>query len=156
MGTWAACGAPGDDHAGDHLDRGSLLCFWLRGCLEGSPATMQSLESWSTAPEYRPFFRDKVWGGFGMLAPQTGLNTPGATDGVPDWNAACAGGGKGNASCSSRCWLVFVVCSRRRLDCLCGTCKPSAICVLCSTPLTVVTVLVRWSSLTIDTQATEP
>ena len=39
---------------------------------------MQSLESWSTAPEYRPFFRDKAWGGFGILGPETGLDTPGA------------------------------------------------------------------------------
>ena len=58
------------------------------------PSPRQSLESWSTAPEYRPFFRDKVWGGFGMLSqvvfhrerwmaammldPETGLDTPGA------------------------------------------------------------------------------
>ncbi|KAJ7874819.1 phospholipid:diacylglycerol acyltransferase [Mycena olivaceomarginata] len=26
------------------------------------------LESWSTEPEYRPFFRQKVWGGFNMLS----------------------------------------------------------------------------------------
>ncbi|KAF8160852.1 Lecithin:cholesterol acyltransferase-domain-containing protein [Crassisporium funariophilum] len=26
------------------------------------------LESWSTAPEYRPFFREKLWGGFNMLS----------------------------------------------------------------------------------------
>ncbi|KZT04731.1 phospholipid/diacylglycerol acyltransferase [Laetiporus sulphureus 93-53] len=27
-----------------------------------------SLESWSTAPDYRPFFRQKLWGGFTMLS----------------------------------------------------------------------------------------
>ncbi|KAG9312062.1 Lecithin:cholesterol acyltransferase-domain-containing protein [Chiua virens] len=53
-----------------------------------------SLVSWSTAPEYRPFFREKVWGGFNMLSqvvfnrerwmtammldPDTGLDSPGA------------------------------------------------------------------------------
>ncbi|KAI9574076.1 phospholipid diacylglycerol acyltransferase [Boletus coccyginus] len=53
-----------------------------------------SLESWSTSPEYRAFFREKVWGGFNMLSqvvfnrerwmsammldPDTGLDTPGA------------------------------------------------------------------------------
>ena len=31
----------------------------------------QSLESWSTSPEYRPFFRQKVWGGFQMLSQVT-------------------------------------------------------------------------------------
>ncbi|KAF9524019.1 phospholipid:diacylglycerol acyltransferase [Crepidotus variabilis] len=52
------------------------------------------LESWSTAPEYRPFFREKVWGGFNMLSqvtfnkekwiasmmldPDTGLDPPDA------------------------------------------------------------------------------
>lgn len=52
------------------------------------------LESWSTTPEYRPFFRQKVWGGFSMLQqvmfnkekwmaallldPVTGLDPPGA------------------------------------------------------------------------------
>ncbi|KAF9564814.1 phospholipid:diacylglycerol acyltransferase [Agrocybe pediades] len=30
-----------------------------------------ALESWSTAPEYRPFFREKVWGGFNMLSQVT-------------------------------------------------------------------------------------
>ncbi|PPR02423.1 LOW QUALITY PROTEIN: hypothetical protein CVT26_011391 [Gymnopilus dilepis] len=30
-----------------------------------------SLESWSTTPEYRPFFREKVWGGFSMLSQVT-------------------------------------------------------------------------------------
>ncbi|KAL1746161.1 Lecithin:cholesterol acyltransferase-domain-containing protein [Schizophyllum fasciatum] len=51
------------------------------------------LESWSTAPEYRPFFREKVWGGFSMISqvtfnrerwmsallldPVTGLDPPG-------------------------------------------------------------------------------
>ncbi|KAL1736356.1 Lecithin:cholesterol acyltransferase-domain-containing protein [Schizophyllum commune] len=29
------------------------------------------LESWSTAPEYRPFFREKVWGGFSMISQVT-------------------------------------------------------------------------------------
>lgn len=53
-----------------------------------------SLESWSTSPEYRPFFRQKLWGGFNMLSqvtfnkekwisamlldPVTGLDPPGA------------------------------------------------------------------------------
>ncbi|KAF8178601.1 phospholipid/diacylglycerol acyltransferase [Mycena galopus ATCC 62051] len=53
-----------------------------------------SLESWSTEPEYRPFFRQKLWGGFNMLSqvtfnrdrwiaammldPVTGLDPPGA------------------------------------------------------------------------------
>ncbi|KAJ7647620.1 phospholipid:diacylglycerol acyltransferase [Roridomyces roridus] len=52
------------------------------------------LESWSTDPEYRPFFRQKLWGGFNMLSqvtfnrdkwiaallldPVTGLDPPGA------------------------------------------------------------------------------
>ncbi|EKM53495.1 uncharacterized protein PHACADRAFT_197922 [Phanerochaete carnosa HHB-10118-sp] len=52
------------------------------------------LESWSTSPEYRPFFRQKVWGGFSMITqvtfnrekwmnallldPVTGLDPPGA------------------------------------------------------------------------------
>ncbi len=52
----------------------------------------QSLESWSTAPTYRPFFREKLWGGFNMLSqvmfnkekwisammldPDTGLDPP--------------------------------------------------------------------------------
>jgi len=31
----------------------------------------QSLESWSTSPEYRAFFRQKVWGGFHMLSQVT-------------------------------------------------------------------------------------
>lgn len=31
----------------------------------------QGLESWSTAPEYRPFFREKLWGGFNMLSQVT-------------------------------------------------------------------------------------
>jgi hypothetical protein len=31
----------------------------------------QGLESWSTSPEYRTFFRQKVWGGFGMLSQVT-------------------------------------------------------------------------------------
>ncbi|KAH9940368.1 phospholipid:diacylglycerol acyltransferase [Epithele typhae] len=51
------------------------------------------LESWSTDPEYRPFFRKKVWGGFSMISqvtfnrdkwiaalmldPVTGLDPPG-------------------------------------------------------------------------------
>ncbi|KAF8200725.1 phospholipid:diacylglycerol acyltransferase [Pholiota molesta] len=30
-----------------------------------------ALESWSTAPEYRPFFREKLWGGFNMLSQVT-------------------------------------------------------------------------------------
>uniref|UniRef100_A0A0W0EX56 Phospholipid:diacylglycerol acyltransferase n=1 Tax=Moniliophthora roreri TaxID=221103 RepID=A0A0W0EX56_MONRR len=29
------------------------------------------LESWSTAPEYRPFFREKMWGGLNMLSQVT-------------------------------------------------------------------------------------
>ncbi|KAF8813753.1 phospholipid:diacylglycerol acyltransferase [Phlegmacium glaucopus] len=29
------------------------------------------LESWSTAPEYRPFFREKLWGGFNMISQVT-------------------------------------------------------------------------------------
>ncbi|KAK2464285.1 hypothetical protein APHAL10511_003742 [Amanita phalloides] len=52
-----------------------------------------SLESWSTSPEYRPLFRQKLWGGFNMLSqvtlnkerwiaamlldPVTGLDPPG-------------------------------------------------------------------------------
>jgi phospholipid:diacylglycerol acyltransferase len=56
--------------------------------------TPQGLESWSTAPEYRPFFRQKMWGGFSMMSqvmfnrdkwmnaimldPDTGLDPPGA------------------------------------------------------------------------------
>ncbi|KAF7362169.1 Phospholipid:diacylglycerol acyltransferase [Mycena venus] len=52
------------------------------------------LESWSTEPEYRPFFRQKLWGGFNMISqvtfnrdkwiaammldPVTGLDPPGA------------------------------------------------------------------------------
>ncbi|TFK44430.1 Lecithin:cholesterol acyltransferase-domain-containing protein [Crucibulum laeve] len=52
------------------------------------------LESWSTTPDYRPFFRQKMWGGFNMLSqvtfnkekwiaammldPITGLDPPGA------------------------------------------------------------------------------
>ncbi|KAI8992928.1 LACT-domain-containing protein [Trametes punicea] len=54
---------------------------------------LQGLESWSTSPEYRAFFRKKVWGGFSMLSqvtfnrdkwiaalmldPFTGLDPPG-------------------------------------------------------------------------------
>ncbi|PPQ62922.1 hypothetical protein CVT24_006162 [Panaeolus cyanescens] len=30
-----------------------------------------ALESWSTTPEYRPFFREKLWGGFNMLSQVT-------------------------------------------------------------------------------------
>ncbi|KJA20775.1 hypothetical protein HYPSUDRAFT_68313 [Hypholoma sublateritium FD-334 SS-4] len=30
-----------------------------------------ALESWSTYPEYRPFFREKLWGGFNMLSQVT-------------------------------------------------------------------------------------
>ncbi|EIW80823.1 phospholipid diacylglycerol acyltransferase [Coniophora puteana RWD-64-598 SS2] len=53
-----------------------------------------SLESWSTEPEYRTFFREKMWGGFNMITqvtfnrdrwisammldPHTGLDPPGA------------------------------------------------------------------------------
>jgi phospholipid:diacylglycerol acyltransferase len=56
--------------------------------------TPQGLESWSTAPEYRSFFRQKMWGGFSMMSqvmfnrdkwmnaimldPDTGLDPPGA------------------------------------------------------------------------------
>jgi phospholipid:diacylglycerol acyltransferase len=52
-----------------------------------------NLESWSTNPEYRPFFRQRVWGGFNMISqvmfnkdkwitqmmldPDTGLDPPG-------------------------------------------------------------------------------
>ena len=55
---------------------------------------LQSLESWSTSPEYRLFFREKAWCGFNMLSrvtfnrekwmrvmmldPDTGLDAPGA------------------------------------------------------------------------------
>ncbi|KAG6333158.1 hypothetical protein ID866_5925 [Astraeus odoratus] len=51
------------------------------------------LESWTTSPEYRAFFREKLWGGFGMISqvtfnrekwmaammldPDTGLDPPG-------------------------------------------------------------------------------
>jgi len=28
----------------------------------------QSLESWSTSPEYRAFFRERLWGGFNMIS----------------------------------------------------------------------------------------
>ena len=54
----------------------------------------QGLESWSTSPEYRTFFRQKLWGGFPMISqvtfnrdrwmaalmldPLTGLDPPGA------------------------------------------------------------------------------
>ncbi|KAI0633488.1 LACT-domain-containing protein [Trametes polyzona] len=54
----------------------------------------QGLESWSTSPDYRAFFRKKVWGGFSMISqvtfnrdkwiaalmldPVTGLDPPGA------------------------------------------------------------------------------
>ncbi len=37
--------------------------FWRTNAL-----IPQSLESWSTSPEYRAFFRQKVWGGFQMLS----------------------------------------------------------------------------------------
>lgn len=53
----------------------------------------QGLESWSTSPEYRTFFRKKLWGGFSMISqvtfnrdrwiaalmldPVTGLDPPG-------------------------------------------------------------------------------
>ncbi|KAF8222646.1 phospholipid/diacylglycerol acyltransferase [Tricholoma matsutake] len=30
-----------------------------------------SLESWSTSPDYRPFFREKLWGGFNMMSQVT-------------------------------------------------------------------------------------
>ena len=54
---------------------------------------VQGLESWSTSPDYRAFFRQKLWGGFNMLTqvtfnrekwisslmldPETGLDPPG-------------------------------------------------------------------------------
>lgn len=66
-------------------------------CYSHSPivhGAWQGLESWSTTPEYRPFFRQKMWGGFSMLSlvtfnrdkwmnaimldPITGLDPPGA------------------------------------------------------------------------------
>jgi phospholipid:diacylglycerol acyltransferase len=31
----------------------------------------QGLESWSTEPEYRHFFRERVWGGFNMISQVT-------------------------------------------------------------------------------------
>jgi phospholipid:diacylglycerol acyltransferase len=31
----------------------------------------QGLESWSTSPDYRPFFRQKMWGGFSMISQVT-------------------------------------------------------------------------------------
>jgi phospholipid:diacylglycerol acyltransferase len=31
----------------------------------------QGLESWSTHPDFRPFFREKLWGGFNMLSQVT-------------------------------------------------------------------------------------
>ena len=31
----------------------------------------QGLESWSTHPSYRPFFREKLWGGFNMISQVT-------------------------------------------------------------------------------------
>ncbi|KIY50299.1 LACT-domain-containing protein [Fistulina hepatica ATCC 64428] len=34
-------------------------------------ASVQGLESWSTAPEYRPFFRERLWGGFNMITQVT-------------------------------------------------------------------------------------
>ncbi|KAF5322345.1 hypothetical protein D9619_001711 [Psilocybe cf. subviscida] len=53
-----------------------------------------ALESWSTEPDYRPFFREKLWGGFNMISqvtfnkekwiaammldPETGLDPPGS------------------------------------------------------------------------------
>ncbi len=32
---------------------------------------LTGLESWSTSPDYRPFFREKLWGGFNMLSQVT-------------------------------------------------------------------------------------
>lgn len=56
--------------------------------------SLQGLESWSTSPDYRYFFRQKLWGGFNMISqvtfnkekwitammldPETGLDPPGA------------------------------------------------------------------------------
>ena len=40
-------------------------------CHNGLRCCCQSLESWSTSPEYRPYFRQKVWGGLSMLSQVT-------------------------------------------------------------------------------------
>ncbi|KAF8551971.1 Lecithin:cholesterol acyltransferase [Imleria badia] len=78
--------------AGEALKERGLTAQYPVVVIPGIIST--SLESWSTSPEYRPFFREKVWGGFNMLSqvvfnrerwmaammldPDTGLDTPGA------------------------------------------------------------------------------
>ncbi|KAN0081174.1 Lecithin:cholesterol acyltransferase domain containing protein [Tylopilus felleus] len=78
--------------AGDAMKERGLTAQFPVVVIPGIIST--SLESWSTSPEYRAFFREKVWGGFGMLSqvvfnrdrwisammldPDTGLDPPSA------------------------------------------------------------------------------
>ena len=49
----------------------TLFCLGHQCQYNGLRYCCQSLESWSTSPEYRPYFRQKVWGGLSMLSQVT-------------------------------------------------------------------------------------
>ena len=48
-----------------------VFALWPQRSRWTEAALPQSLESWSTSPEYRPYFRQKVWGGLSMLSQVT-------------------------------------------------------------------------------------
>lgn len=61
---------PRDFDSWSHFD--GTCVFSLEGSWRANAfIPPQSLESWSTSPEYRAFFRQKVWGGFQMLSQVT-------------------------------------------------------------------------------------
>jgi len=46
-----------------------LCAFWSTP--KRTHFSRQGLESWSTSPDYRTFFREKLWGGFNMISQVT-------------------------------------------------------------------------------------
>jgi len=47
-----------------------VFCAWLSSP-KRAHFNRQGLESWSTSPDYRTFFREKLWGGFNMISQVT-------------------------------------------------------------------------------------
>ena len=64
---WTNCRTPSGSHSWCRID--STRRFLSYFC--PSDNFPQGLESWSTEREYRPFFREKLWGGFNMLSQVT-------------------------------------------------------------------------------------
>ncbi|EEB86878.1 hypothetical protein MPER_16014, partial [Moniliophthora perniciosa FA553] len=56
---------------GEQMSKRGLAAKYPVVLIPGVISTFQGLESWSTAPEYRPFFREKMWGGLNMLSQVT-------------------------------------------------------------------------------------